>query len=96
MCYVVQVNMKRFALALVVAWALPWGICEAEDGSIKNTKEYPSSEEQALPQHEVNATRHPQATRREYRRHWHIAANWRVAYYAHAHAVPWWPTAPGD
>jgi hypothetical protein len=89
--------MKRFTAILVIAWVLPWTICKAEDGSIQNTKEYSSSEKQALPQNHISAAQSAHVTRREsHRGPSHIAANWRVAYYQHAHAVPWWPNAPGE
>jgi len=95
--YVVQANMKHFVAVLVIGWALPWAICKAEDGSIQNTKEYPASEKQAAPQREVKpATRSRQIASRPHYRHWHLTADWRVAYYAHAYARPWWPNAPGD
>jgi len=25
-----------------------------------------------------------------------LGADWRISYYTHVSATPWWPTAPGD
>jgi len=89
--------MKRIAAIVVIAWILPWAVCKSEDGSIQNTKEYSTSEKEPAQQREPGSgSRARRIASRPHYRHWHLTADWRVAYYAHAYARPWWPNAPGD
>jgi hypothetical protein len=86
-------------MILMISGLLSCAVCRAEDGSIQEAKEYLSSQNEQTVKPEVNASakHHQKAIQTShyfpFAPHWR---NWRVTYYAHAHATPWWPNAPGD
>jgi hypothetical protein len=92
--------MKRLTVFLLVAGFMPWISCKGEDGSVQGDKKEQSSsaatfEQTAAPRRPNRVGQARQLSASKYRS-WHLAKNWRISYYLHAHATPWWPNAPGD
>jgi hypothetical protein len=92
--------MKRFAVLLAVVVSVPWIAARAEDGSVQGEKKYTSVGTSTGERNvRVNrATRIAPARGKVVtaKRHFWRPRSWRVGYYQHADAKPWWPRAPGD
>jgi hypothetical protein len=79
---------KYFSIVLISAafCSLTLSASRAGTDSVGST-----AQKAKKPQSEIHRSTGAKSIRRS-----SVAQDWRISYYAHISATPWWPNAPGD